>query len=70
MLLRVGKLRFLFQATLEDVTGDAVASMLEFMYTDRCADLKTRAAEILPAAEKLDFFQKNFCTQKFDRATL
>jgi hypothetical protein len=44
------------QTTLEDVTSVKILAMLEFTYTDRCAQLTTTAAaKILGAAYKLDF---------------
>jgi len=38
------------EATLEEVTAEAFSAMLEFIYTDKCAELNARAPEILQAA--------------------
>uniref|UniRef100_A0A914W4P9 BTB domain-containing protein n=1 Tax=Plectus sambesii TaxID=2011161 RepID=A0A914W4P9_9BILA len=52
------------EANLEDVTSEAVSAMLEFIYTDRCSEIATRAGEILAAADKycLDRL-KSMCEQ-------
>lgn len=40
------------QATLEDVTPEAVSAILEYIYKDSCSDLANHPMEIMAAADR------------------